>query len=69
MYSNSQWPGHGQPESADMFREIAEVMPQIPGIPVRKIVRGVKSLVTGLHSAAEESHDQQAAVRQEPQSI
>lgn len=43
MYSNSQWPGHSQPEVADMLQELVESVPQIP---VGKIVKGVKSLIS-----------------------
>ena len=30
MYNGGQWPGHGQAESAEIFRELVENTPQIP---------------------------------------
>jgi hypothetical protein len=29
MY-NEQWPGHGQQETAEIFRELVELMPEAP---------------------------------------
>ena len=41
MY-NQGWPGHSQPEIAEIFRELTDHVPQIP---VGKIVKGVKALI------------------------
>ncbi len=30
MNSNGQWPGQGQPESTEIFRELVDAMPQLP---------------------------------------
>jgi hypothetical protein len=53
MY-NQQWPGHSQTEMAEIFHEILDHMPQIP---VKKIVKGVKSLV----SSPNRHHDEQCS--------
>jgi hypothetical protein len=42
MY-NQGWPGHSQPEMAEIFNEILDHMPQVP---VKKIINGVKSLIS-----------------------
>ena len=45
MYSNSQWPGHGQKETADIFQELVEITPQLP---IGKMVKGTKAAFTKL---------------------
>ncbi len=50
MYTNGQWPGHGQPETPEIFREIVEDMPQIP---VGKITKGMKALIAKLRTSHE----------------
>jgi hypothetical protein len=59
MYSNGQWPGHGQAETADIIRELVEVTPQLP---IGKIVQGTKTAIIQLARAVRGSViDEQAA--------
>ena len=48
MYNNEQWQGHGQVETTDIFRELAEITPELP---IGKIVQGTKSAVIRLARA------------------
>jgi|GEM_PF-6025247 len=57
MYSNGQWPGHGQPETAEIFREIIEVMPQLP---IGKLANATKAGLGKLKDIAKSTHTDDA---------
>jgi hypothetical protein len=53
MYSNGQWPGHGQQETTDIFQPLVDIMPQLPSIG--KMAQGTSAALRRLVHTARSS--------------